>query len=80
MQYRERRIRVRAHQIWEDEDRPDGRDLDHWARAAEEVDAEGPSGTGQAPRAGRLSDPAPPPQSADEESVSNGVQEKQAAE
>lgn len=40
MQYRERKIRVRAHQIWEEEDCPDGRDLEHWERAAREVDAD----------------------------------------
>jgi hypothetical protein len=37
---REERIRERAHQLWEQEGRPDGRDADHWERAAREVDAE----------------------------------------
>ena len=29
----EQRIRVRAHQIWEDEGRPEGRERDHWEKA-----------------------------------------------
>jgi hypothetical protein len=37
---REERIRERAHQIWEQEGRPDGRQTGHWQRAAEEIDAE----------------------------------------
>jgi len=37
---REERIRERAHQLWEQEGRPDGRHADHWERAAREVDAE----------------------------------------
>jgi len=30
-------IEVRAYQIWEQEGRPHGRDLEHWIRAAEEL-------------------------------------------
>lgn len=33
----ESRIRRRAHQIWEREGRPDGRDRDHWTLASEEI-------------------------------------------
>jgi Protein of unknown function (DUF2934) len=38
---RTERIRERAHRIWEEEGRPEGRESDHWSRAAAEVDAEG---------------------------------------
>lgn len=31
------RIRQRAHEIWESEGRPEGRDADHWSRAEEEL-------------------------------------------
>ena len=31
------RIRQRAHEIWESEGRPQGRDADHWSRAEEEL-------------------------------------------
>jgi hypothetical protein len=40
MQYREQKIRVRAHQIWVEEDCPDGRDIQHWERASGEIDAD----------------------------------------
>ncbi len=30
-------VRVRAYQIWEAEDRPDGRDLEHWGQALREL-------------------------------------------
>ena len=43
---REEQISALAHEIWEKEGRPAGRDKDHWARAQELVD--GKSGTGQA--------------------------------
>ncbi len=35
---REERIRARAHQIWESEGQPDGRDSEHWERARLELD------------------------------------------
>lgn len=35
------RIRERAHRIWEEEGCPEGRDTEHWERAAREIDAEG---------------------------------------
>lgn len=41
MSDREARVRARAHQLWEQEGRPHGRDADHWAQASREVDAEG---------------------------------------
>lgn len=35
------RIRQRAHEIWEREGRPQGREQEHWDRASREIDAEG---------------------------------------
>lgn len=32
-------IARRAYALWEEEGRPDGRDLDHWSRAAAEIGA-----------------------------------------
>ena len=32
-------IQTRAYQIWEQEGRPDGRDIDHWLRAESELSA-----------------------------------------
>ncbi|HCJ29065.1 MAG TPA: DUF2934 domain-containing protein [Pseudomonas sp.] len=32
------RIRERAHQIWEAEGRPEGREAEHWARARDEIE------------------------------------------
>ncbi|HET6618363.1 MAG TPA: DUF2934 domain-containing protein [Dongiaceae bacterium] len=37
---RDERIRQRAHNIWEQEGRPDGRAKDHWDRAAQDLDRE----------------------------------------
>ena len=37
---KEERIRSIAYAIWEEEGCPDGRDLEHWARACELVEAE----------------------------------------
>jgi Protein of unknown function (DUF2934) len=34
---REQAIRERAYAIWDDEGRPDGKDLDHWLRAEAEI-------------------------------------------
>lgn len=36
---REARIRERAQAIWEEEGRPEGRDREHWERAAAELHA-----------------------------------------
>jgi hypothetical protein len=41
------RIRKRAHIIWIDEGRPDGRDVDHWLRAKWEYES-GPTPKGEA--------------------------------
>ena len=37
---REDRIRQRAHELWEQEGRPEGRAHDHWDRAAQDLDRE----------------------------------------
>ncbi len=37
---RERRIRDRAYQMWEEEGRPEGREHGHWHQAESEIDAE----------------------------------------
>lgn len=37
---REERIRERAHEIWEREGNPAGREQAHWEQAAREIDAE----------------------------------------
>lgn len=36
---REQAIRERAYAIWEQEGRPQGRDLDHWLQAETEIDS-----------------------------------------
>jgi hypothetical protein len=38
---REARIRERAHRLWEEEGRPEGRAEEHWRRAQVEVDGKG---------------------------------------
>lgn len=38
------RLRHRAHQIWEAEGRPEGRDAEHWAQAQDELHREGGQG------------------------------------
>lgn len=37
---REQRIRERAHQFWEEEGRPEGREQEHWERAVHEINDE----------------------------------------
>ena len=37
----DRRIRERAHAIWEQEGRPEGREQQHWSQAEQEVGSEG---------------------------------------
>ncbi|HEX2256662.1 MAG TPA: DUF2934 domain-containing protein [Afifellaceae bacterium] len=50
MSDRDERIKQRAYEIWESEGRPEGRHLDHWRRAASEIDNAG-QGAGAAPSA-----------------------------
>ena len=38
---RDQAIRERAYAIWEEEGRPDSKDLDHWYRAEAEIDLSG---------------------------------------
>ena len=40
MDDRNERIRKRAHEIWEEEGRPEGREYSHWLRAKAEIQAE----------------------------------------
>jgi len=42
---REQAIRERAYATWEEEGRPDGRDLDHWRRAEQEISSAGEAET-----------------------------------
>ncbi|UCI28178.1 DUF2934 domain-containing protein [Mesorhizobium sp. B2-8-5] len=37
----EERIRQRAHEIWEREGRPEGRQQEHWDQAVQEIEPEG---------------------------------------
>jgi hypothetical protein len=60
---REERIRQRAYAIWEREGKPDGREAEHWEKAAAEIDAERESTeamTGAAETAEAGAPPAPP--------------------
>ena len=34
------RIKQRAHEIWESEGRPEGRDADHWSQAEQELNSQ----------------------------------------
>ena len=36
----ENRVRDRAHQLWENAGRPDGKEMDHWKQAEDEILAE----------------------------------------
>lgn len=44
---RDNKIRQRAHQLWEDEGRPEGRHAEHWDQASSEI---GDDDTPPAPR------------------------------
>jgi hypothetical protein len=48
---REEKIRERAHHIWEEEGRPEGRAADHWHRAAREVEPQPGNGSAAPPKA-----------------------------
>jgi hypothetical protein len=55
------RIRQRAHEIWEEEGRPEGREYSHWLRARADVaredgDASRDGGSGPSLRPDRLAD------------------------
>lgn len=51
---REERIKAKAHELWEADGKPDGRDREHWEQAAKLVDEE----ERQAARAKADPDPA----------------------
>lgn len=55
---REERIRERAHEIWEQEGRPQGRHDDHWERATREVDGGGSEAAQMASMKGVSADPS----------------------
>jgi hypothetical protein len=48
--YKYEQIRRRAHEIWENEGRPEGADLRHWQQACDELDDESNGGTPQEQR------------------------------
>lgn len=48
MQDGKEQIRERAYALWEEDGRPDGRDQDHWQRAAEELGEAGQTDGGDA--------------------------------
>lgn len=43
---REQAVRERAYAIWEEDGRPEGQHLDHWFRAAAEIDSAAQHGKG----------------------------------
>lgn len=57
---REARIRTRAYELWERDGRPHGRDKEHWARAAREIEDDAGRGANMSigPRPAPASDPA----------------------
>ena len=57
MTNKEEKIRQRAHRMWEEEGRPEGRAEEHWQRAAREV--EGQPGNGSTAVPGNGSAPHP---------------------
>ena len=58
----EERIRRRAHEIWEREGRPEGRQENHWTQACHEIASEEAGPGGAAAPAGLDQDPPSPPQ------------------
>jgi|GEM_PF-5531754 len=46
---REQAIRERAYAIWEEEGRPDGKHLDHWRRAEDEINSVAEAGENKMP-------------------------------
>lgn len=60
---RDGRVRERAYALWEQEGRPEGRDLDHWHQACQEIDPGDDQETGSLP-------PPSSPQRASQDSAS----------
>jgi hypothetical protein len=46
---KEQTIRERAYAIWEEEGRPDGKHLEHWRRAEDEVNSAGEASKNKTP-------------------------------
>jgi hypothetical protein len=46
---REQALRERAYAIWEEEGRPDGKHLDHWRRAEDEINSVPEAGENKTP-------------------------------
>jgi hypothetical protein len=55
---REAKVRERAYRLWEQEDRPHGRDLEFWERARELIGMEESAGAGQIPNPATSDKPA----------------------
>ena len=69
----EDRIRARAHQLWEAEGRPHGRDREHWEQAAREIENEtGTSSTDRPASAG--AEPVGPAQPGGAGGIASGLQ------
>ena len=57
---REDQIRQRAHQLWEDQGRPEGQHEEHWRQASSEIGEDGGSDTdGETSPAPRLQEDPP---------------------
>lgn len=75
MNDREERIRQRAHALWEQEGRPEGREQAHWAQACAEIDAE--DGNGTAPQTTEAaSQEAPATETGDDSAISPPITTK----
>lgn len=69
------RIRQRAHEIWENEGRPEGRDADHWTQAEQELreqSAENPAGEQAQPAAEAMAPKARKPRKPAAKSAAGG--------
>ncbi|WP_018701370.1 DUF2934 domain-containing protein [Amorphus coralli] len=58
----EQRVREKAYQIWVEEGRPEGRELDHWERASELVAIEQDNDATLVPRETGVGDDVEPPE------------------
>lgn len=56
MDEREEHIRHRAHELWDNEGKPEGREMDFWLRAERELDGKSGQGGSEA-----LDGASPPP-------------------
>ncbi|NNM74488.1 DUF2934 domain-containing protein [Enterovirga aerilata] len=56
---RDRRVRERAHKLWEESGRPEGKADEHWAQACAEIDAESKDSGAKRGKAGKTADSAP---------------------